>query len=720
MPVSQPPAIAHVVLDLPLPGWFDYGVPAGLAITLGDWVLVPWARGRRVGLVVGLAGTSEVPAERLKSVTGLLPDMPRASGQWLDLLQFAARYYHCPLGEIALPSVPKTLRTPPAARARQSAVHRARLRFAQHCGLDRANTDRSLSAAEEPPRSGERTLTDDQADALRVLERARGPAVHLLHGITGSGKTEVYLRWIEARLNRSPDPETGAGTSGIPPSQALILVPEIALTPAFAQRLRERFPSWPLAILHSDMPEAERAAHWLAAAEGRARIVLGTRLAVLAPLPGLAAVVVDEEHDPSFKQQEGARYSARDLAIALGARRGVPVVLGSATPSLETWRAAQQGRYQLSALHARASGAALPEVRIIRLPRQLPEHGLSEPAIAAVTQALARGEQTLVFLNRRGFAPVLSCAACGWLSQCSQCDAWRVMHRMARKSAPARADRSGPSRSGPQPYRLICHHCASESAVPASCPECGNLDLAGLGQGTQRLEEHLTRLFPGARVGRLDRDVARHRGAATSFLAAAHAGEVDLLLGTQMLAKGHDFERLTQVVVVDADAALYAADFRAPERLFATLMQVAGRAGRHRTGAAVWVQTRFAEHPLFEALKAHDYAGFASRELSAREATGLPPFMFQALLTAQASTPLAAHDLLMQARSMIDPVPAGVVVCDPVPMPLAQLRGDHRLQMLVESHSRPVLQALLGPWVQSLHQLRTAVRWQLVVDPLEI
>lgn len=705
--------IAHVVLDLPLVGWFDYQVPAGLAVAVavGDWVVVPWGRGRRVGLVIGLADSTSLPTERLKAIAGLLPDMPRAEAHWLDLLQFAARYYHCPLGEIALPSVPKLLRAPPAARSRGSAVQRARQRFAvvQAAADDAAReADPADARAARPGPSGEplaRVLTAEQSAVLKSLDETSGHAVHLLHGITGSGKTEIYLRWIERRLSQAL-PRSGA----LPTSQALILVPEIALTPVLAQRIQERFPQWPLAVLHSDRPEAERAAHWLAATEGRARIVLGTRLAVLAPLPGLVAVVVDEEHDPSFKQQEGARYSARDLAIALAARRGVPVVLGSATPSLESWRAAQTGRYRLHTLIGRASGAALPEVRLLRLPQRMPEHGLSEPAIEAMRNALARGEQTLVFLNRRGYAPVLSCAACGWLSQCPQCDAWRVMHRMANRHAT----------KAPARYRLICHHCAAESPVPRMCPDCGNVDLSGLGQGTQQLEEHLADLFPAARIGRLDRDVARHRGAAASFMAAAHAGEVDILLGTQMLAKGHDFERLTQVVVVDADAALYAADFRAPERLFATLMQVAGRAGRHRSGAAVWVQTRFAEHPLFAALQAHDFEGFAAQELKARETTGLPPFMFQALLTAQARTLEAAHGLLSQARSLIDPAPEGIVVCDPVPMPLAQLRGDHRLQMLIESASRPALHAMLGPWVQALHGLRGSARWQLVVDPLEI
>ena len=689
-----PPEVVQVALDLPLPGLFDYLALPDLTLARGDWVVVPWGRGRRAGLVMAIAQGSEVPLARLKPVIARLPEMPRAEAHWLELLHFAARYYHCPLGEIALPAVPKSLRSPPAARSRGTAVCRARARFDAQ-GKD---TDARQGL------SSEHVLTAQQQAVLQTLVASDGPQVHLLHGITGSGKTEVYLQWIAHRLGVSgPAPAAGV------PTQALILVPEIALTPELARRIRARFPHWPLAVLHSDMPEAQRAAHWLAAAEARARIVLGTRLAVLAPLPGLAAVVVDEEHDPSFKQQEGARYSARDLAIALGSQRKVPVVLGSATPSLESWRAAQRGRYRLLTLNARASGATLPEIRLVRLPQHMPAHGLSEAAIDAIRAALGRAEQTLVFLNRRGYAPVLSCTACGWLSQCPQCDAWRVMHRRAAGRA-----------IGPQRYRLVCHHCAAESPVPARCPDCGNVDLTGLGQGTQRLEEHLAVLFPGARIGRLDRDVARHRGAAASFIAAAHAGEMDILLGTQMLAKGHDFERLTQVVVVDADAALYAADFRAPERLFATLMQVAGRAGRHRPGAAVWVQTRFAEHPLFAALKAHDFNRFADIELAARESIGLPPFQFQALLTAHARTAEAAHDWLARARTLIGPLPAGVVVCDPVPMPLAQLRGEHRLQMLVESASRPALQGLLGPWVEALHAVRPPVRWQLVVDPLEI
>ena len=626
--------------------------------------------------------------------------MPRMPADWLELIGFGARYYHAGFGELALPAVPKLLRTVPGARSRGSPVLRARERF-----------EASLPKPPEPDRSSdsERVLTPGQIEALSQIQSCDGHAVFLLHGITGSGKTEVYFRWLEGLLARDPA------------AQALVLVPEIALTPQFAQRIRERFPMLPLAILHSDMPDAERAAHWLAAAEGRARIVLGTRLAVLVPLPALVAVVVDEEHDASFKQQEGARYSARDLAIALAARRGLPIVLGSATPSLESWHAARRGRYRLVSLRERASGASLPLVQRMALRGARVQHGLTDPAIAAINETVARGEQALIFLNRRGYAPVLNCGACGWLSRCDQCDAYRVMHRVGASVTAA---------SPPQRYRLVCHHCGADQPVPRACPECGNVDLAGLGRGTQRLEEGLQSLFPGARIGRLDRDVARRRGAAQKMLDAAHAGEVDLLVGTQMLAKGHDFRRLTLVVVVDADAALFAADFRAPERLFATLMQVAGRAGRHHAASRVLIQTRFPEHPVFVALAAHDFDRFAADQLTEREQASLPPFVHQALLTVQARSADDTIAFLADARKRLlladtdppipDTVLAALTVCDPVPMPLAQMRGLARAQMLIESPSRPALHAALGPWLAALREQRHPARWQLVVDPLEI
>ena len=758
------PAIAHVALDVPLPETFDYRVAEGWCPRVGDWVVVPWGRSRRVGLVVGLAQASEVPDERLKPLEAPLPGMPRMPAHWLDFVGLGARYYHAGLGELALPSVPKRLRAVPTARSRGSASGRARERFDAGAGVPGSGPSVVGPDAASHPAPVVPEPSAEQAAALAAIEAVDGHAVFLLHGITGSGKTEVYFRWLESRL------ATGAST------QALVLVPEIALTPRLADRIRERFPALPLAILHSDMPDAERAAHWLAAAEGRARIVLGTRLAVLAPLPGLVAIVVDEEHDASFKQQEGARYSARDLAIALAARRGLPIVLGSATPSLETWHAVRRGRYRIASLTHRASGASLPLVQRVPLRGAKLEQGLTEPAIAAIGATIARGEQALVFLNRRGFAPVLACGACGWLSRCDQCDAYRVLHRVggpvraapararpaaanapaaaaapAAANAPAAATAAAASTlahaaaataadapavdlhaGGPRArYRLVCHHCGAEQRVPRTCPECGNVDLAGLGRGTQRLEEGLQDLFPSARIGRLDRDVARRRGAAEKMLDAAHAGEVDLLVGTQMLAKGHDFRRLTLVVVVDADAGLFAADFRAPERLFATLMQVAGRAGRHHAASRVLIQTRYPDHPVYDALAAHDYERFAAQQLAEREQASLPPFAHQALLTAQARTHEAAQGFLEQARALLHgrgegalPLPPGVLdalnVSDPVPMPLAQMRGEARAQMLVESASRGALHAALGAWLAALRALRTPVRWQLVVDPLEI
>ena len=702
--MSAPATIARVALDLPLPELFDYALHADSPICPGDWVIVPWGRSRRVGLVAALADSTTVPSDRLRLLEERLPGMPRMPADWLELIGFGSRYYHAGFGELALPAVPKLLRTVPGARSRGSPVLRARERFE--------------AALPKPPEASEHTdgmrvLTPGQTEALLQIQSCNGHAVFLLHGITGSGKTEVYFRWLEGLLTRDQA------------AQALVLVPEIALTPQFAQRIRERFPMLPLAILHSDMPDAERAAHWLAAAEGRARIVLGTRLAVLVPLPALVAVVVDEEHDASFKQQEGARYSARDLAIALAARRGLPIVLGSATPSLESWHAARRGRYRLVSLRERASGASLPLVQRMALRGARVQHGLTDPAIAAINETVARGEQALIFLNRRGYAPVLNCGACGWLSRCDQCDAYRVMHRVGA-AAPVAAVPATP----PQRYRLVCHHCGADQPVPRTCPECGNVDLAGLGRGTQRLEEGLQSLFPSARIGRLDRDVARRRGAAQQMLDAAHAGEVDLLVGTQMLAKGHDFRRLTLVVVVDADAALFAADFRAPERLFATLMQVAGRAGRHHAASRVLIQTRFPEHPVFVALAAHDFDRFAADQLTEREQASLPPFVHQALLTVQARSADDTIAFLADARDRLlsadteppipDAVLAALTVCDPVPMPLAQMRGLARAQMLIESASRPALHAALGPWLAALRAQRHPARWQLVVDPLEI
>ncbi len=696
--VSESPgslSIACVALDVPATDAFDYRVsPEQLgAIVPGAWVLVPWGRTRRVGIVVRMRERSDVPAERLRNVIGPFADAPAPDPHWIEMIRFVARYYHRHLGEVALPSIPKLLRTPPAARARGTVFARARKRW-----------DAMRSARDAAGDAAALRLSPAQQVAVDALCAADRFVVHLLHGVTGSGKTEVYLRWLAQVLARTRD------------AQVLLLVPEIALTPQLVAQVVSRLPGESIALLHSELPDGERAAHWLAAAQGRARVVVGTRLSVLTPLPRLAAVVVDEEHDPSYKQQEGVRYSARDLAIALASQRGVPVVLGSATPSLETWLAARRGRYRLLALAERAGEGRVPTLRIVDPRRKTLSHGLAPESVAAIEAVLARGEQALVFLNRRGYAPVLSCEACGWLSSCENCSAFRVLHRVSGADAARR----------PARYRLLCHHCGADAPVPRACPGCGNVDLAPLGRGTQRLEEGLAELFPAARIGRVDRDVARRRHAVREAIDAAHAGELDLLVGTQMIAKGHDFQGLALVVVVDVDSGLYSADFRAPERLFALLMQVAGRAGRSGLRSEVIVQTRFPDHPMFAALARHDFDRHADAMLAERRDARLPPFRHQALLRAEGKTLDKAVAFLSSARAQAaaliaaDPTFDAVQLFDPVPALMSRVAGRERAQLLVESNSRPVLHMMLDAWLATLGAQRSPVRWQLDVDPLEI
>jgi primosomal protein N' (replication factor Y) len=522
----------------------------------------------------------------------------------------------------------------------------------------------------------------------------------LLHGVTGSGKTEVYLHALEALFADRPD------------AQALVLVPEINLTPQFEAAFRSRFAELAgndaIVTLHSAMADGERGRSWLAAHRARARIVIGTRLAVLASMPRLALVIVDEEHDPAYKQQEGLRYSARDLAVWRAKQLAIPVVLGSATPSLETWSQAGQGRYRRLTLARRAvADAALPAVRMIDLEEERRRgrasvDGLSGPLVAALKTRLERGEQSLIFLNRRGYAPVLSCDACGWVAGCPRCSAYVVLHK------PERA--------------LRCHHCGWEARIARACPDCGNIDLAPLGRGTQRVEETLGALVPGARVARIDADSTRRKGSAHALFSGVHAGEVDILVGTQMIAKGHDFRRVSLVGVLNADAALFSHDFRAGERLFAQLMQVSGRAGRAGLPGEVLVQTRYPRHALYQALMLHDYVGFADATLGERRDARLPPFAYQALLRAEARTLESALAFLEAARLDLQALPTAgrVTVYDAVPMTIVKVANVHRAQLLLESGSRSALLATLRAWQPSLRSRKGALRWNLEVDPLDI
>ena len=516
-------------------------------------------------------------------------------------------------------------------------------------------------------------------------------------GVAGSGKTEVYLRAAESALQ--------AG------GQALVLVPEINLTPQLEARFAARFPGRVLVSQHSALTPAQRLRHWLLAHTGQADLVLGTRLAVFASMPRLALVVVDEEHDPSFKQQEGARYSARDLAIWRAHDAGVPVLLGSATPSLEAWQRVQEGRWLRLPLATRIGGGAMPKVRVFdmgRLPRvpEGQERVLAPPLLHAITERIERGEQSLLLLNRRGFAPVLHCGACGWKSGCPHCSAWRVFHKHDRT--------------------LRCHHCGFTERVPRGCPDCGNLDISPIGRGTEKLAEQLAELLPTARIGRIDADSSRGVGVLEQQLAAVHAGDVDVLVGTQMVAKGHDFRHITLVAAVNPDGALFSSDFRAPERLFALLMQAGGRAGRDAAQAdksEMWIQTWHPQHPLYAALAAHDYEAFAAAQLRDRRNAGLPPFASLALLRAEARTRDAALAFLNDARTGALGF-EGVTVYAPVPPHVAKVADVERLQMLLESPSRSTLQRMLADWLPTLHALRQThkglMRWAVDVDPLVI
>jgi primosomal protein N' (replication factor Y) (superfamily II helicase) len=658
--------VLRVALDVPLATLFDYAHGEGVDARLGDRVVVPFGTRSRVGVVAEIADDTAIDPARLKPVQRVLEDAPCLPAQWLEFMRFLAGYYHRPLGETVIGALPPRLRSlkPLPKKVREAAAANASPRFV---------TDH--------------TPTPEQARAIgRIGEALGGFRPFLLHGVTGSGKTEVYLSVIARVLERG--------------AQALVMVPEISLTPQLEARFRRAFPEARIAMLHSALEDVPRTADWLAAARGEALVVLGTRLAVLTPLPRLGLVVVDEEHDTSFKQQEGLRYSARDAAVVRAKLAGCPVALGTATPSLETWQNALEGRYERLALPERAvPGARLPAVRTVDLRQENVEHGFAPSVLEAIGARLARGEQALVFINRRGYAPVLACHACGWTAGCERCTARMVLHRVGRC--------------------LRCHHCGDEAPIPRACPTCGNLDLRAMGRGTQRVEDTLGARFPGARVVRIDRDSAQRRAELARTLASVARGEADILVGTQLLAKGHDFPLLTLVAVLDADNALFSTDYRAAERLYATLAQVSGRAGRALRPGEVLVQTRHPQHPLYAALARHDFESFAAAQLAERESAGFPPFVHEAVLRAEARKLALAIEFLESAARLVLP-PEDVRVYDPVPHVITRRADFERAQLLVQSASRPALQEFLRAWSERLFASAPRnVRWHLDVDPIE-
>jgi primosomal protein N' (replication factor Y) (superfamily II helicase) len=673
----------------------------------GQLVRVPLGKGEALGVVWGAAAvdTPAVQNIQLKSVAGVLDGIRPLHAEWRDLVAFAARYYQRSLGEVALATIPVALQDlePVQLARRLKAAHKRR-------GQTQAA---SVNASRPEP-------SEQQRAALAAIAESKRPV--LLHGQTGSGKTEVYLRTIEALLAADPQ------------AQALVMVPEINLTPQLHERLSARLGEAAVTSMHSGLTPPQRLQAWLDVHDGRSRVLLGTRMAIFASFDRLRLIVVDEEHDASYKSQDGARHSARDLAVLRAHKisaSGVPcqVILGSATPSLETWAAAGAGaaqdsdkptRYQHVPMPARIGAGKLPTLHRVDMAKQPKDTVLAQALKEALAQTMARGEQALILLNRRGYAPVLHCPDCGWKSECPHCSAYRVFHKRDRT--------------------LKCHHCSFTQRVPSACPSCGSLDLQQVGRGTERLEEDLNLVLAdikrpnGAplRIERADADTTKTKGALAEMMARVHAGDVDVLVGTQMLAKGHDFRRITLVAALGVDSALYSSDFRASERLFALLMQVAGRAGRDAAlsdNSSVWIQTHWPDHPLFKALAAHDYAAYAAQLLQERTMAGLPPNGHQALLRAESKDQLAAQAFLQRCQDAAASLHAGdVMLYSPVPMPMQKIANIERAQMLVECAQRAALQQFLPQWLAAIKDIAKEhsrgpgriLRWAIDVDPTAI
>ena len=642
---------------------------------VGDLVVVPLGTRRVVGLVAGLSNAADFDEKRLRSISALLHSAPPLNAEWLRLTKFAAAYYMRGWGEAALPALPAAIRRSPtpAQERRMASIRRAM----------------PVPDSVEPSPAPE--LNAEQKKAVEAVLSCSGFQAWLLFGVTGSGKTEVYLRVMASVLGSDPE------------AQVLLLVPEINLTPQLVDRVRRRFPHEAVAALNSEFTDNQRASSWLAAHLGEARILVGTRMAVFASFRKLALILVDEEHDQSYKAGDGLRYSARDLAVWRASKLQCPVVLGSATPSLESWNRMKSGGYKLLKLEHRAvSRAELPRVELIDPPAKGSARALSEAAREAIESCLESGRQVLVFLNRRGYSPVLNCPACGWASACPHCSTFMVYHKRERA--------------------LICHHCGARHPIPEECPSCGNVDILPRGIGTERIEEELAVLFPGRTVLRIDRDSAARKHEAEAAFQKVHRGEVDILVGTQMVAKGHDFQKIGLVVVLNPDAQILSPSIRARERLFATLMQVAGRAGRAGDRGTVLIQTRFPEDPLFEALAEQNYEAFADSLLEERCESGCVPFVHQALLTAEADHLEAAVSFLEKAAAAAAAIaPQEVFIYDPVPMLLVKIMNRERAQLLVESADRPTLLRFLTAWNQAVRALDrpSSVSLCLEVDPSE-
>jgi primosomal protein N' (replication factor Y) (superfamily II helicase) len=726
----MPLQILRIGLDVPLNRLFDY-VNDGFNAQVGARAVVSFAGRNLVGVIVEIVAESDVPLDKLKSVQHVFDDVVFDT-HLFKLLKFCADYYHYPLGQAMIAALPLRLRQIKPAVTRKSYVYQLN-RTIDLASLPKRQMvlQRIVQALQENASLSENQLADISAswrkaiaaltemnclqqtaviavkaglhsssavptlnaEQQQVIQAILSEANHfkpwLLYGITGSGKTEVYIQLLQTVLAEQD-------------AQALILVPEINLTPQLEARFRSRLSQYPLVTLHSHLSESERLQSWQAASTGAAKIVIGTRLSIFSAMPTLKLIVIDEEHDSSYKQQDGMRYHARDIAIMRAKQLNIPIIMGSATPSLETWHLAKKQQYGLLRLKQRAvENAQLPKIHCIDIGKSPTENGLSPILIKAMRERLSRGEQSLLFLNRRGYAPVLHCNACQWIAPCVRCSARLVVHLGQRQ--------------------LKCHHCGHEQRIPLQCPDCGNPDLSPIGQATQRLQQTLTDLFPTANIARVDRDSVRNKDALTDLLKKVQDKQVDILVGTQMLAKGHDFPHLTLVGVIDTDTALFSPDFRASERLFSQLMQVSGRAGRAEKAGEVLIQTTFPQHALFHTLRAQDYETYADALLDERSAMQFPPITYFALLKAEASAYNQVLMFLNEAVALAQHIPNDVMIYDPLRPQMARLNNMERGQLLLQANNRAALHRLLTQWIPLLraHKLTNKIRWVLDIDPIE-
>ena len=707
------PIVVQVVVDKPLSQGFDYLWDAkqlGGLPQVGQIIEVPFGRGQEIAVVIKVSAHSDYQIDKIKYVDKVSP-LPPLNLALLRLMNFASQYYVHALGETILPTIPQMWKKADSWKKNVEKINEA--------------TKKKNPKVIESQKEGFITAEQLNAEQKKALEVLNNPSnsgskfrTILLQGQTGSGKTAVFLNWI-SRILEEKD------------AQVLLLVPEINLTPQLERRVRAYFPDKIMAVLHSGVTEKKRGIAWYEAMTGKAQIILGTRLAALTPMPNLRAIVVDEEHDTSYKQQEGTRYSARDLAIWRAHDGQFPIVLSSATPSLETWIAAKAGRYEYIRLDQRAQGAKLPRVHLIntRDPRNQYSPGdegapktkslISKTLAQAISKNYQEQKQSLILINRRGYAPVLSCSSCNWLSKCSQCSSYMVMHK--------------PGALGKRSV-LNCHHCGLVKSIPQFCPDCGNADLKTLGQGTQKLEDSIEEMWPQARVLRVDADSSRKSKGAEELFQEIHDGNVDIVVGTQMIAKGHDYQNIGLVAVLDADARLYSADFRAAERLFAQLVQVAGRAGRAgaegEDGGDIYIETQYPEAPVFQYLLRHDVDGFMAYIAHERDEAKLPPFTYQGLVHAEAKSLEKALGFLNELKARLKQhgmVPKDVYVYDPVPKTVMRVAGSERAQLVIESANRKLLQEILENIDRDLRQQSqgriskvSRIRWLVERDPIAI